>query len=190
MVSVKQNIFHNGLIRIAAAVFVAAICLLSCSDDKDYVPSMERSKRPSLHALDVQTLVSDSGVVRYRVNTKEWFVYDKAEEPYWDFPVGLHLERFDPQMKVDAEIRSKYAIYKTEPKLWDLRDSVKAVNLEGEQFECDQLFWDEKAERVYSNGRIKITQKDRVIYGKGFDSNQTLTKYTIKSPEGIFPIKE
>ena len=176
--------------RIAAAIFVAAICLLSCANNEDTVPAIERSKRPSLHALDVQTLVSDSGVVRYRVNTKEWFIYDKAEEPYWDFPSGLRLERFDPQKNVDAEIQSQYAIYKTEPKLWDLRDSVKAVNLEGEQFECDQLFWDEKAERVYSNGRIKITQKDRVIYGKGFDSNQTLTKYTIKSPEGIFPIKE
>ncbi len=186
----KQIFFHNGKFHIAAAAFVAAICLLSCTEKLDSVPSMERSKRPSLHAMDVQTLVSDSGVVRYRVNTKEWFVYDKAEEPYWDFPVGLRLERFDPQKNVDAEIQSNYAIYKTEPKLWDLRDSVKAMNLEGERFECDQLFWDEKAERVYSNGRIKITQKDRVIYGKGFDSNQTLTKYTIKNPEGIFPVRE
>jgi len=187
---VKRKNNHNGSFSIAAAIIVAAICLLSCTEKMDSVPAVERSKRASLHALDVQTLVSDSGVVRYRVNTKEWFVYDKAEDPYWDFPSGLRLERFDPQKNVDAEIQSNYAIYKTEPKLWDLRDSVKAVNLEGEQFECDQLFWDEKAERVYSNGKIKITQKDRVIYGKGFDSNQTLTKYTIKNPEGIFPIRE
>lgn len=182
--------FHKRIGHIAAASIVAAICLLSCTKDNDLVPAIERSKRPSLHALDVQTLVSDSGVVRYRVNTKEWYVYDKAEKPYWDFPNGLRLERFNPEKKVDAEIQSKYAIYLTEEKLWDLRDSVNAVNLEGEHFECDQLFWDEKAERIYSNGKIKITQKERIIYGKGFDSNQTLTKYTIKNPEGIFPVNE
>lgn len=171
-------------------VSMAAICLLSCSEKEETVPTIDRASRPSLHAMDVQTLVSDSGVVRYRVNTKEWLVYDKKEEPYWDFPVGLRLERFDPNMKVDAEIQSKYAIYQTNLKLWDLRDSVVATNLEGEHFECNQLFWDEKAERIYSNGEIKIKKKDRIIFGKGFESNQTLTKYTIQKPEGIFPINE
>ena len=63
-----------------------------------------------LSATDVITLVSDSGITRYRVNAKVWNVYDKAEEPYWDFPEGIHFDRFDPNMKVDAEIESKKAI--------------------------------------------------------------------------------
>lgn len=186
---VKRLKFHKPL-YIAATYLVAAISLLSCEGKEETLPAMERSLRPSLHAKDVKTLVSDSGVVRYRVNTDEWFVYDKAEKPYWEFPIGLRLERFDPAKNVDAELQSKYAHYLTDEKLWDLRDSVNATNLEGEHFECDQLFWDERAERIYSNGKIKITKKDRVIYGQGFESNQTLTKYTIRKPEGIFPIKE
>ncbi len=186
---VKNNKTHNHL-HIAATIFVAAICLLSCTSKEETVPAIDRSKRPTLHAKDVQTLVSDSGVVRYRVNTAEWMVYDKAEEPNWEFPLGIRLERFTPRMDVDAEMQSKYAIYFTDKKLWDLKDSVNATNLEGEHFECDQLFWDERGERIYSNGKIKITKKDRVIYGQGFESNQTLTKYTIRRPEGIFPINE
>lgn len=180
---------YNKL-NIAAAIFAAAISLLSCKEKVETVPPIDRTQYPTLHAKDVQTLVSDSGVVRYRVNTQEWMVFDKAEEPYWDFPNGLRLERFNPNMKVDAELQSNYAIYQTDKKLWDLRDSVKAMNLDGEHFECDQLFWDERAERIYSNGKIKITKKDRIIYGQGFESNQTLSKYTIRKPEGIFPIKD
>lgn len=168
----------------------AICCFYSCSKEEPPVVIEDRAKRPTLHAKDIQTLVSDSGVVRYRVNSPEWMVFDKAESPYWEFPSGILLERFTPQMKVDAEIKSKYAHYLTNDKLWDLRDSVKAMNLDGEHFECDQLFWDERAERIYSNGKIKITKKDRVIIGQGFESNQTLTKYTIRRPEGIFPIKE
>ena len=150
----------------------------------------ERSQMPKLSATEVTTLVSDSGVTRYRVRTKEWKVFDKADDPYWDFPKGIHFDKFDPNMKVDAEIQSKVATYYTDRKLWDLKDSVHAMNLEGEHFECDQLFWDENAQKVYSKGKIKITQKDKVIYGQGFESNQTFTKYVIKKPEGVFPIED
>lgn len=186
---VKNSKTYNKL-HIAATIFVAAISLLSCTSKEETLPAIDRTKRASLHAKDVQTLVSDSGVVRYRVNTAEWMVFDKAADPNWEFPIGIRLERFTPRMEVDAEIQSKYAIYLTEKKLWDLRDSVNATNLDGEHFECDQLFWDERAERIYSNGKIKITKKDRVIIGQGFESNQTFTKYSIRKPEGIFPIKE
>ena len=178
-------------LRHITAAFVAVICLfVSCSEPKEVVEVQERSSMARLSATDVVTLVSDSGVTRYRVNAKVWKVFDKAEDPYWDFPEGIHFDRFDPNMNVDAEIESKIAIYYTDRKLWDLRDSVHAMNLEGEHFECDQLFWDESLEKVYSNGKIKITQKDKIIYGQGFESNQTFTKYVIKKPEGIFPIEE
>ena len=170
---------------------MAVICFfISCSEKNEVVDVAERSAMPRLSATDVVTLVSDSGVTRYRVNAKVWKVFDKADDPYWDFPDGIHFDKFDPNMEVDAEIESKIAIYYTDRKLWDLKDSVHAMNLDGEHFECDELFWDEKEKKVYSNGRIKITQKDKIIYGKGFESNQTFTKYMIKRPEGVFPIEE
>ena len=138
--------------------------------------SSDPSTTARLTATDVTTLVSDSGITRYRVDAKVWKVFDRVEDPYWDFPEGIHFDRFDPDMNVDAEIESKKAVYYTTRKFWDLKDSVHAMNLKGEHFECDQLFWDEKAERVYTNGKVKITQQDKIIYGKGFESNQTFTK--------------
>ena len=170
---------------------VAVVCFLSCSDKPEQVEAItDRTTTPSLRANEVTTVVSDSGITRYRVNTAEWLVYDKAEEPYWEFPKGIHLEKFDFNLDVDAEIQSNYAIYYEKKKLWDLRDSVRAINVDGEHFESDRLFWDENTERVYSDSKIKITQKEKVITGRGFESNQSLTKYVIRNPEGIFPISE
>ena len=178
--------------HITVAIIVTVMCFFaSCSDKPEQVGAItDRANTPSLRAMEVSTVVSDSGVTRYRVNTPEWIVYDLAEVPYWDFPQGIHLEKFDLNLNVEAEIQSNYAIYYSKKRLWDLRDSVKAVNLEGEQFECDQLFWDEVTEKIYSDSRIKITQKDKVIIGYGFESNQSLTKYVIRNPEGIFPLSE
>ena len=185
--SLKYNYIH-----IIVVAFATAICFLaSCSDRAEKVEAItDRANTPSLRAIEVLTVISDSGVTRYRINAKEWEIYDQAEVPYWDFPKGIWLEKFNTQLDVEAEIQSDYAIYYDKKRLWDLRDNVKAVNQEGEQFECDQLFWDENTETVYSDSRIKITQKDKIIEGIGFESNQSLTKYMIRRPTGIFPMSE
>ncbi|MDR1729971.1 MAG: LPS export ABC transporter periplasmic protein LptC [Prevotellaceae bacterium] len=184
--------FKYKQIHITVAIIAAVMCFfISCAEKTEQVEAIiDRAKTPSLRATEVSTVVSDSGVTRYRMNTPEWLIYDRAEVPYWDFPQGIHLEKFDTALNVDAEIKSNYAIYYDKKRLWDLRDSVKAVNLEGEQFECNQLFWNEVSERVYSDSMIRITQKDKIIIGYGFESNQSLTRYVIRKPEGVFPLEE
>ena len=37
---------------------------------------------------------------------------------------------------------------------------------------------------------MRIEQPDRIITGRGFDSNQQMTKYTIHKPEGIFYLED
>jgi len=178
--------------QITVAIVATVICFVaSCSEKPEQVEAItDRAATPSLRATEVSTVVSDSGITRYRMKTPEWLIYDRAEVPYWDFPQGIHLEKFDTDLNVDAEIHSKYAVYYDKKRLWDLRDSVTAVNLEGERFECNQLFWNEITERVYSDDSIKITQKDKIIKGLGFESNQSLTKYVIRRPTGVFPLEE
>jgi len=179
-------------IHITVAIIATVMCIfVSCSEKTEQVEAItDRSTTPSLRATEVSTVVSDSGITRYRMKTPEWLIYDRAEVPYWDFPQGIHLEKFDTDLNVDAEVQSNYAIYYDKKRLWDLRDSVTAVNLEGERFESNQLFWDEISERIYSDDSIKITQKDKIIKGLGFESNQSLTKYVIRRPIGVFPLEE
>jgi len=168
-----------------------ACLFFACSEKQEKVDAItDRSNTPSLRATEIITVISDSGITRYRLKTPEWLIFDQAEVPYWEFPKGIRLEKFDSRLNIDSELESNYAIYYEKKRLWDLRDSIKAVNAEGEQFECDQLFWDENTERVYSDSRIKITQKSKIIEGIGFESNQAMTQYTIQNPTGIFPITE
>lgn len=186
---VKSQVFKY--MRAAAAIIVAAVCFFaSCSDNEKVGAIGDRKLVPSLHAKGVSTIISDSGVTRYRINAGEWLIYDRAEDPYWDFPAGLHLERFNPQLSIDAEMNAKKAIYYSKRKLWDLRDSVHAMNLEGERFDCNQMYWDEAKEIIYSDDTITIFQEDKKIVGKGFLSNQELTKYEIRNVMGVFPISE
>ena len=143
-----------------------------------------------LEGDEVTTLISDSGITRYRIKAKKWLVFDKADTPYWEFPEGIYLEKFNLNLEADATVEADYAHYNEPAQLWTLRGHVQAMNLEGERFETPLLFWDQKTESVYSDSSIVITREASIIMGVGFRSNQEMTKYTILRPSGVFPIKE
>lgn len=52
----------------------------------------ERDSLPVMDTKGVTTLISDSGITRYRVNTAEWLIYDRKKPPYWAFEKGIYLE--------------------------------------------------------------------------------------------------
>ena len=56
---------------------------------------MQNAKAENMYAENVTTLISDSGITRYRITTPAWYIYDHSSEPYWAFPKGVHLQRFD-----------------------------------------------------------------------------------------------
>jgi len=180
---------------IAIAVAIAVLCCFNgCTHKKDKKQTVEavtdRSKMPVLDAITVNTVISDSGVTRYRIKAPRWQIYDKADPPYWEFIEGIVLEKFDETYNVDASIESNYAIYNEREQIWRLDGDVRAINLKGEVFETPQLYWNQKTERVYSDSLISIYRSNSIIKGFGFDSNQTMTQYTIRNPQGVFPINE
>lgn len=150
----------------------------------------ERDSLPVMETLGVTTLVSDSGVTRYRVNAEEWLVFDKKNPPYWAFEKGVYLEKFDTLFYVEASIEADTAYFYNKQELWKLMGHVHIQNLQGEKFDTDLLYWDQRKKKVYSDRRVRIEQPDRVIFAVGFESNEQLTKYTFFETEGIFYVDE
>ena len=150
----------------------------------------ERDTLPSMTSLGVTTLISDSGITRYKIVTEEWIIHDKKNPPYWGFEKGIYLEKFDTLFHIDASIKADTAYYYERKKLWELKGNVQILSQRGDKFETPQLFWDEKKGKVYSSQFIRIEQEDKMITGYGFESNQELTEYEIKNTTGIFTIED
>lgn len=149
-----------------------------------------RDSVPVMTTRDVSSYVSDSGVVRYKIITDEWKVFDRLDPSRWSFEQGIYLERFDDSLNIEAIIQADTAYYYDKEELWELRGDVHIENIQDEQFDTQLLFWNQKTKRVYSDQYIHIRQQKRIITGVGFTSNQEFTDYTIKQTQGIFPIKE
>ena len=193
--SLKQkNQTYLKTLNITAAFLAAVMFVLfpACSGkDKKLAEAIsENDTLPSMKSLGVTTLISDSGITRYKIVAEEWLIHDKKNPPYWAFEKGVHLEKFDTLFRVDASIKADTAYYHEKKKLWELRGHVQILSQRGDRFQTDLLFWDEKKEKVYSDKFIQIEQEDKVIKGYGFESNQDLSEYEIKNTTGIFTIED
>ena len=145
---------------------------------------------PTMVTHNVTTLISDSGMTKYKITSKLWIVYDEAKTPVWKFPTGLYLEKLDNQFKPEAHIECDSAIYFKRDKLWRLDGNVRISNIKKEVILTEQLFWSQSLHKVYSDSFKKKKKSDRIIEGYGFTSNERMTVYQINKPSGIFPIDE
>ena len=170
----------------AALLLVPVACN---SDQPQYVAKFkDRTKVPGMFTDSVTMLISDSGVIRYRVTSEVWKIYDKAAEPYWYYPKKVYFEKFNDSLRTESLVQCDTAKYFTRRKMWELRKNVVIVNLSGDRFETSLLYWDQLTRRIYSDSFIRIEQGDQVMRGYGFESNEQLTVYTIKKPTGDFPV--
>ena len=88
----------------------------------------ERDSLPVMDTRGVTTLVSDSGVIRYRINAEEWKVYDRKSPSYWSFEKGVYVEKFDSLFQVEASIEADTAYYYDKQRLWKLMSNVHIQN--------------------------------------------------------------
>lgn len=173
---------------IIAALLTAAMMQACAEKEQELMKgNFDPEKFATMTTTNVSTLISDSGVVRYKIESPIWLVFDQAREPRWDFPKGLHLEKYNDMFRVDAEVKCDSARYFQQKQLWRLDGYVEITNIAGEKFLTPQLYWDQRQQKLYSDSFIHIEQRGRIIEGYGFVSNERMTEYEVKKVMGMFP---
>ncbi len=190
MINAGIKNINNNLFIAVLFLGTAMLFFTQCSSRvEEQTVDVDRSAWPSIRSTNKLIVISDSGMVKFRVFAPVQEIFDVAEEPYWEFPKGITMERFNPGMEKLADIKSDYAHYSVKDELWKWENNVVATNSRNEIFETEVLFWDQKKEKVYSDEFIKITLKEGFQTGYGFESNQDFTRYTIKQSQAEFPFE-
>ena len=166
------------------------MCACRQASVRQYDATTPREQTAVLETDSMTTLISDSGVTRYRIESPQWLTFDRTEPPYQEFPKGIYLEQFDEDLSIKASLKADYAHYDENLQIWTLRGNVHALNRKGEQFDSPEMKWNQKTHRVYSDTTIHITREKSIITGVGFESNEEMSNYTIQNPTGMFPIEE
>ena len=167
---------------------VGFFLLASCEGQKEHTaPAVhDRDSASMMISYGVNTLISDSGVIKYRIVTERWEVNTVRNPSRWIFEKGLFFEQFDEKFHVQSYIQCDTAYYYDQKKLWELCSRVSILTKDGLRFTSQQLFWDQASHELYSNVPSRLVTPDRTLEGTYFRSDERMTRYFVSNSRGSF----
>lgn len=191
---------------LALLVLGSATLLFSCSS------------KPAPVEYDVETLMtelSENRTITMTENGERSYTfaapliegYSLAQNPYQEFRRGIKMTTYtsDSLSLVDATITANYAIYYDKQKLWEAKGDVVILkrNRKGSdttvvsltEVYTQQLFWDARTKKIYSNVDTKVLQPDGWHFGVGFEADEDLKnihfrKYKSEMEFDFSPVEE
>ncbi|MBO6517117.1 MAG: LPS export ABC transporter periplasmic protein LptC [Bacteroidia bacterium] len=141
-------------------------------------------------AQNVIIRYTDSAVLKAIVKAPLLVRYPKKKEAYTEMPKGLSAVFYDGAGQEDSRLSAAYGINYETKKLIKLTDSVRVFNRKGEELRSEELYWDQKEKRIYTNTFVRIIRNGETLRGDGFESNENFTKYRILKPAGPVTVQD
>jgi hypothetical protein len=174
--------------KTAVWLLVVGYCLLSCSEVQEHTaPAIhERDSVSMMTSYGINTLISDSGVIKYKIVAERWDVNTVRQPSRWTFEKGIFMEQFDEQFHVEGYIQADTALYFDQQRLWKLRGRVNVRNTNGLIYTSEELYWDGLRHEFYSTVFSRLVTPERTIEGTYFRSDEQMTHYMVTNSKGSF----
>ena len=170
-------------------IFVMLMTFLAgCQQEVEHTaPAIrDRDSVPVMTSYGVNALISDSGVIKYRIVTERWEVNQNVNPSRWIFNKGVFLEAFDEHFHIYSYLQADTAYYYDKNRIWELHGRVHILTKDGLRFSSNELFWDENQHEIYSNKFSRLITPERTLQGIYFRSDEKMTKYFVSNTKGSF----
>lgn len=181
-----KNISDFVLLSVVTCLVV--IFFFSCTDKttKTIESTYNKDSIPTITTHNDTMYISDSGRIRFKVIAKTMMMFNEAQEPYTLFPDKAYMEEYDSLMNIVSTLVADSVWNFKKKDLWKLRGNVNIVNVKGESFDGEELFWDEQKDKMYSDLYVVINQPGKIaMRAYGFESNRNVTKYTFRRATNV-----
>ncbi len=170
-------------------VLLQLMVLIACSEAKEHTAAAIYAKDSvsMMTTYGVNTLISDSGVIKYRIVTERWDVNTVRQPSRWEFMKGIFFEQFDEQFHTQAYIQADTAWYYDQQRLWKLRGRVQIRKANRQLiYKSEELYWDGIRHKFYSNAYTRVETPERTIEGSYFESDEKMEHYLVTNSRGSF----
>jgi LPS export ABC transporter protein LptC len=108
-----------------------------------------------------------------------------------EFPKGVYIEMYNEFGRLQSTLRADYAKFIKEEGHWRGQGNVEVKNIEkNEQLNTEELFWNPKTKKIFTDKFVTIRTQGDVLYGTGLNAMQDLTDYVILNPKGTIEVNE
>lgn len=166
-----------------ASLVGGAILLFSCSGKKA-AQEVNMETLITQQSDSLTMVYSKNGKKEYRFWTPLMERYEFARDPYMEFRYGINIITFDSLGRDNSRLRADYAIFYEKRELWETRGNVVGTSADGRQLFTQQLFWDQRTDKVYSNVDCRIVDGSDTFVGEGFESDSEFNDWVFRESEG------
>ena len=162
------------------------ILMNSCTNDPKLVQEFISDKQqPIEHIKGAQLLHTENGKVKVRVlaNSIERF---QDIQPALIFTNQLEVYFYNDSSQLQSTLIADYASIDEEKKIMLAKNNVILISIDDKKLETDELVWDEKKNKIYTDKKVKITTGKEVVFGEGFTSTTDFKEYSITKVHGTF----
>lgn len=171
-------------------ILIAVLTLLSCERKMEVIKKSDILSLPTLTVKYDTTVYTDSSKLQLIMYSPLIERYPNIKPPYAEFRQGIKVLFYNGHSQPVGSFTSKYAKFLEDKRLWELRDSVVAVNERNEKLETELLYWDQDKELIYTDRAVRITYADEIVIGIGMQSDPKFTNWWIRDVSATIPISE
>ena len=162
------------------------VVLISCTNDPKLVQEFVSDKQQPIEQIKgAELLHTENGKVKVRVvaNRIERF---QDTQPALIFSDHLEVYFYNDSSQLQSTLMADYASIDEEKKIMLAQNNVILISSDDKKLETDELIWDEKKNKIYTDKKVKITTGKEVVYGEGFTSTPDFKQYSITKIHGTF----
>jgi LPS export ABC transporter protein LptC len=175
------------------ALFICMLILSACENSLNDIKKIASNdeNKPISRSTGVDVIYSDSAKVKARLTAPLMIEYQDVAKPYREMPRGVKIVFFDDNLKEKGTITSDYAVQRDKENTIEFRKNVVATNAQGEVFKSDELIDNQTEKKLYSTKPVQIIMTNgNIMYGTGFNSNESLYPWHIDQSTGVFHVEE
>ena len=176
------------MMRYAILALLIFYVVLSCQKNREEA-HQDYSKLLNAEVIeDIRLRYSDSAQLKAIITGPKLLRYSKENKE--TFPEGIHATFYSIDGTPNSQLKAGQAYRFPRKNKIIVEDHVILYNQQGDSLITSQLTWDEKKDKIYTNRFVRLTKRDRVILGYGFESNQDFTKGRIKAIQGTWKLDD
>lgn len=169
-------------VQVALLLLGSAILLYSCESKSEAPVRKNETAIMTEYSEKLSIVMSQNGRRSYLFETPLLEGYTLGAEPYREFRKGIKITTYqdDSLAQVDMVLTANYAIYYEKRELWEAKGDVVGRKFDGKQLYTQQLFWDARTQKVYSNVDTKLVQGNNVSVGESFEATEDLSDWRFR----------
>jgi len=169
----------------------ATLLIGACENNMKTLPNYGQKQISVDEGKKIVAFMSENAKVKAKLSSP-YMLRSESDSPYVEFPKTLHVDFYNDTLKIESLMDARYGKWMETIGKILLRDSVVVKNIvKGDTLYCKELWWDQRAEKFYTDKPVQIHKSGgTILYGMGLEAPQDFSGYTIFQISGPFAFPE